>query len=96
LITPKFISERFFQQKMVKRKSLRKLEAIQKKNQANTMPLPSFLLKLLAVFLSVILLIALTLYVLGRMSGRGFFSLAILLAIIAFVVMPFMRKKIGA
>lgn len=103
MITPRFISEISFKQKMVKRKSMRKREEKSRSagnlahssSQKITISLPSFLLKLLAVFLSVILLIALTLYVLGRMSGRGFFSLAILLAVIAFVVMPVMRKRVG-
>ena len=86
---------------MAKRKKVRKLQERQerqesragKKEATKTMPVPALALKILSVVLSVILVVALTLYVLGKMPARGFFSLAVLLAIIAFFVLPWMRKK---
>ena len=83
---------------MVKRKAARKQEAktkemARKAPAVATMPVPALLMKILAIILTIILVIALTLYVLGRMPARGFWILAALLAIIAFVVMPAMRKK---
>ena len=86
---------------MVKRKAARK-KATQgeKKSSAGKgkqgpggMPVPLLMMKVLAVFLSVILVIALTLYVLGRMPARGFWVLIIILAVIGFGVMPAMRKR---
>ena len=85
---------------MVKRKKLRKqeqkkqgMQKTEKKKEVSTMHVPALALKILSVVLSVILVVALTLYVLGRMPARGFFSLAVLLAVIAFFVLPWMRKK---
>jgi hypothetical protein len=86
---------------MVKRKAAKKRKAKgeikqgagRKTKPAAGMPFPALLMKILAVILTVILVIALTLYVLGRMPARGFWVLAGILAIIAFVVMPAMRKK---
>jgi len=86
---------------MAKRKAEKKQkEKDEKRNNKKTpdvkkVPLASALLKLLSIFLSIILIIALTLYVLGKMPARGFFILAALLAFIAFVVIPVMRKKFG-
>ncbi len=57
------------------------------------MPVPALLMKLLAGLLTAIMIAALTLYVLGSMKARGFWSLTILISIIAFFVMPMMRKK---
>jgi len=57
------------------------------------LPMPAFLLQILAVVLAGILIVALTLYVLGKMPARGFWILAVILAVIAFVIMPVMRKK---
>jgi len=75
------------------RKAEQKKEAPVKRTDTRAMPVPALALKILSVVLSVILVVALTLYVLGRMPARGFFSLAVLLAIIAFFVLPWMRKK---
>ena len=95
---------------MVKRKSAKKMKSVgtagggkpkvahgktSKDSASNAMPMPALLMKILAVFLSLILVVALTLYVLGRMPARGFWVLIILLAIIGFVVMPAMRKRFG-
>jgi len=81
----------------MKRKSQKKLAQKQtnkeEKRTTSTMPAPAMLIKILSIFLSMILVIALTLYVMGRMPARGFWTLAILLAIIAFFVLPMMRKK---
>ena len=57
------------------------------------MPVPALAIKILSVVLAIILVISLTLYVLGRMPARGFWALAVILAIIAFGVLPWMRKK---
>jgi Na+/melibiose symporter-like transporter len=81
---------------MVKRKKAKKevtkgIEAL--RAPAKTMPAAQFLLKVLAVFLSIILVIALTLYVTGRMPARGFWVLAAILAFIGFVILPWMRRK---
>ncbi|MBI5880744.1 hypothetical protein HZB90_01290, partial [archaeon] len=65
----------------------------EKKESTKTMPVPALAIKILSVVLSIILVVALTLYVLGKMPARGFFSLAILLAVIAFFVLPWMRKR---
>ncbi|MBW2967408.1 hypothetical protein KY362_02890 [Candidatus Woesearchaeota archaeon] len=87
---------------MPKRKSVRKQKARQSASDksrpktaesAAAMPVPAVALKVLAIVLGVILIIALTLYVSGRMPGQGFWTLAILLAVIAFVIMPVIRKK---
>ncbi|HII71579.1 TPA: hypothetical protein HA265_02380 [Candidatus Woesearchaeota archaeon] len=55
--------------------------------------MPALLLKILAAILVVILVVALTRYVLGKMPAMDFWVLAALLAFIAFVVMPAMRRK---
>lgn len=57
------------------------------------MPIPAVALKILAIVLGLILIIALTLYISNRMPAKGFWTLAILLALIAFVVMPVIRKR---
>ncbi len=82
----------------MKRKSAKKLEQSRKEQKetcecCKTMPLQAFLVKGLSVFLSVLLVIALTLYVIGKMPARGFWTFAVLLAVIAFFVLPAMRKK---
>jgi hypothetical protein len=80
-------------------KKLREKESVhQKKAEAGkanktAMPVPALMMKILAVILSIIMVVALTLYVLGRMPARGFFVLTIILAVVAFIVMPAMRKK---
>jgi hypothetical protein len=78
--------------KLSKREAARANKAAEKPATATTQ-LPAFLMKALAAILSVIMIIALTLYVLGRMPARGFFVLTILLAVVAFIVLPAMRKK---
>ncbi|MBW2964118.1 hypothetical protein KY363_01545 [Candidatus Woesearchaeota archaeon] len=88
---------------MVKRKAERKKQAKSAAAEKTThagaatkqMPVPAFLMKVLAIFLSIILVIALTLYVFGKMPARGFWVLVIILAVIGFGVMPMMRKKFG-
>jgi uncharacterized membrane protein len=79
----------------MKRKRQKKLgqQRQAKQETKHTMPVPALAIKILSVILSIILVVALTLYVLGKMPARGFFSLAVLLAIIAFFVLPWMRKK---
>jgi polyferredoxin len=57
------------------------------------MPVPALAIKILSVILAVILVISLTLYVLGRMPARGFWVLVVILAVIAFGVLPWMRRK---
>ncbi len=74
----------------VKKNSANKKPEKQEKLQV---PMSAFLLQILAVILAGIMIVALTLFVLGKMSGKGFWYLTILLAIIAFVIMPVMRKK---
>jgi hypothetical protein len=87
---------------MVKRKKAKKMldrqgSTAEKSGKSSettqTMPVPALAIKILSVILSIILVVALTLYVLGRMPARGFFSLAVLLAVIAFFVLPWMRKR---
>ncbi|MBW2972494.1 hypothetical protein KY359_05650 [Candidatus Woesearchaeota archaeon] len=83
---------------MPKRKTVRKQKAqspgvTKEPAGSNALPVPAFLLQILAVILAGILIVSLTLYVLGKMPARGFWVLAIILAVIAFVVMPVMRKK---
>ena len=84
---------------MVKRKKARKMEAKQSKAvpapgaSKSSMPVPAIAIKALSGFLAVLMVIALTLYVLGKMPARGFWTLTIILAILAFVVIPVMRKK---
>ncbi|MBW2997254.1 hypothetical protein KY349_02865 [Candidatus Woesearchaeota archaeon] len=80
---------------MAKRKATRKKESAvhEKKAVSAVMSVPALMMKILAGILAVIMVIALTLYVLGRMPARGFWVLAIILAIIAFVIMPAMRRK---
>jgi uncharacterized membrane protein len=87
----------------MKRKKQRKAEHKEavgetsvKKPKTRAIHVPALALKILSVVLSVILLAALTLYVLGKMPARGFFSLAVLLAVIAFFVLPWMKKKYAA
>jgi membrane protein YdbS with pleckstrin-like domain len=86
----------------MKRKKQRKLQSksLEKKvksaagaRPSKTMPVPELMIKILAVILTIILIIALTLYVLGRMPARGFWTLAVMLAVIAFFIMPAMRRK---
>lgn len=90
---------------MAKRKTERKKQAkiadgnrtaAGKSAETTQMPVPLFLMKLLAIFLSIILVIALTLYVFGKMPARGFWVLVVILAVIGFGVMPWMRKRFGA
>lgn len=80
---------------MVKRKAARKRAAptTGKVEDPNMMPVPALAIKILSILLAIILVIALTLYVLGRMPARGFWTLAIILAIAAFGVIPWMRRK---
>ncbi len=87
---------------MVKRKKAKKQEAkakkpaakpANKKKEDTQLPMPAFLLQILAVVLAGILIVALTLYVLGKMPARGFWVLVVILAVIAFGAMPWMRKK---
>ncbi|MBN1544155.1 hypothetical protein JW898_01685 [Candidatus Woesearchaeota archaeon] len=84
---------------MSKRKTLNKRKAAEASKTAvrteggRSMPVPALLMKILAVVLAAIMLIALTLYVLDRIPARGFWTLTIILAVIAFVIMPVMRKK---
>jgi uncharacterized membrane protein len=91
---------------MAKRKAIRKQqEKEQRKKQAVrksaaqdakvVMPAALFAIKVLSVFLVMILVISLTLYVMGRIPSRGFWILAAILAVIAFLVLPWMRKKFG-
>jgi polyferredoxin len=61
--------------------------------QTRSMPVPALAIKILSVILAVILVISLTLYVLGRMPARGFWVLVVILAVIAFGVLPWMRRK---
>lgn len=81
--------------RMAKRKAARKQKAAVHKEKPVTamMSVPALMMKILAGILAVIIVIALTLYVIGRMPARGFWVLAIILAIIAFVILPAMRKK---
>ena len=79
-------------------KKIREKEAASEKKKAAkpdsvTMAVPAFLMKILAIILSIVMVVALTLYVLGRMPARGFFVLTIILAVVAFIVLPAMRKK---
>ena len=88
---------------MVKRKAEKKRSAAKRDSSLSksrgavrkgvSMPVPLLAIKILAVFLGVLLVVALTLYVLGRIPARGFWSLAILLAVLAFGVLPWMRRK---
>ena len=80
---------------MVKRKKAKKMQAKPAPRAASgkTVPAPELAIKILAGVLGVIMLIALTLYVAGKMPARGFWTLAVILAILAFVVIPVMRKK---
>jgi hypothetical protein len=87
----------------MKRKSAKKLREREdvKAKKAETavkdktaMPVPELMFKILAIFLSAVLVIALTLYVLGRMPARGFWILAAMLALVAFVILPAMRRKL--
>ena len=84
---------------MAKRKAIRKQQtkrtahAARPAAQSRSMPVPAFAIKILSIILAVILIISLTLYVLGRMPARGFWTLAIILAIIAFGALPWMRRK---
>ena len=86
---------------MVKRKKARKSRAAQMKQEfkdidavANkAIPVPALAIKILSGILAAIMIAALTLYVLGRMPAKGFWTLAIVLAILAFVVIPAMRKR---
>lgn len=88
---------------MVKRKKSRKES--KKKTEADRqfreidrearkkMPVPEFAIKVLSGILAAITVAALTLYVLDAIPARGFWTLAIILAILAFVVVPMMRKR---
>lgn len=92
---------------MVKRKAAKKKKATSKKKNSPAktsvkksekeeklqVPMAAFMMQILAVVLAGIMIVALTLYVLGKMPAKGFWYLTILLAIIAFVIMPVMRKK---
>ena len=82
---------------MVKRKTAKKQKSKASVGTGETvsagMSVPELMLKILAGILAVIMVIALTLYVLGRIPARGFWILAIILAVIAFVIMPSMRRK---
>ena len=83
---------------MAKRKAEKKQKQKDKKitsrqDEKQKVPLASAAIKLLSIFLSLILIVALTLYVIGKMPARGFFILAAILAILAFVIIPVMRKK---
>ncbi len=90
---------------MVKRKKARKTEAKTKAAEfkqefkeidavANrSIPVPALAIKILSGILAAIMIAALTLYVIGMMPARGFWTLAIILALLAFVVIPVMRKK---
>ncbi|NQU78946.1 hypothetical protein HQ545_04210 [Candidatus Woesearchaeota archaeon] len=64
-----------------------------KKQIRQAMPMPELLLKLLAGTLAGIMFIALTLFFAGMIAPRGFWTLSILLAVLAFVVVPVIRKK---
>jgi hypothetical protein len=82
---------------MVKRKKQRKIE--QQKTArtvvSQAMPVPLVAIKALSIFLSIIMIVALTLYVLGKIPARGFWVLVVLLAVVAFFVLPAMRKRFG-
>ena len=78
---------------MPKRKSVRKQQRPKPAPKTQSIPVPALALKVLAVILSIILIIALTLYVTGKMASMSFWILAALLAIIGFVVMPAIRKR---
>jgi hypothetical protein len=84
---------------MAKRKKIRKQESKANKPvkvaKVESKPLAGLLINILAIFLAVLLIVALTLYVLKKMPARGFWSLVILLSIVAFGVLPWMRKRYG-
>jgi hypothetical protein len=82
---------------MVKRKKQRKIEQQKTARTAvsQAMPVPLVAIKALSIFLSIIMIVALTLYVLGKIPARGFWVLVVLLAVVAFFVLPAMRKRFG-
>lgn len=82
---------------MVKRKKANKMQGKTsdrpKVAASKTMPVPELAIKILAGILGVIMVIAMTLFALGKMPARGFWTLTILILVLAFVVIPVMRKK---
>ena len=83
--------------KALKQKSKKTAEIKQESKKMGTagqnIPVPAIAIKILSGILAVIMIIALTLYVLGRMPARGFWTLAVILGVLAFVIIPSMRKK---
>ncbi|MFH1063659.1 MAG: hypothetical protein V1729_01110 [Candidatus Woesearchaeota archaeon] len=76
-----------------KKAAVHKVLTPQEEDKRLEMPVPALLMKLLAGILAAIMVAALTMYVLGSIKARGFWSLTILVAIIAFFVLPAMRKR---
>lgn len=83
-----------FQKKSIEHMNKPKIsESTKKPNVSNNIQVTELALKILAIVLGIIMVIALTLYMMGRMPGRGFWILTILVGIIAFVIIPVIRKK---
>lgn len=54
---------------------------------------PALAIRVLSGILAAILVAGLTLYVLDKMPARGFWTLAVIVAILAFGVIPWMRRR---
>lgn len=79
--------------KAVKKQVAKEARTLKAQKPAKAMPAAALAIKILSVVLVAILVIALTRYIMGKMPARGFWTLAIILGVIAFLVLPWMRKK---